>query len=278
MITDSEFTRFKDDVLGNGPSPKAWPPITPKAWPPTTPGAEAKEIGMAHTQKTRNVTSEKKKTVQARNVRYEKKCGDVAADLHGMRSPLADTYFSAFSKTKQGQRQFPRTTASLVNDKHLLGLVENCQNTVDKVGKHSGRVVVRLLTKGLPTSFLKDVVGMTDKDLMKRRGEGVKKTVEDKADSDLGTRRGKGFKKRVEKIADSDLCQQNYTHDVTRSKITEVEKTMYYHYFDKTSSVFSGTERRCVTLPMREWESKVTHTHLMITINPRSHTSRYIVH
>ena len=141
-------------------------------------------------------------------------------------------------------------------DPHLLALLENVQNTILQVGKHVGRFVIRLLTCGLPFQFLKEKLFMTDKDCKKRR-VGVKKP---------------------EDIDKSDLCGQNYSANTERSKITQTEVGLYARFFKASTAVFSGTDRRCVELTMKDWECKVPQTHRdhnqrSITINPRSHTS-----
>jgi hypothetical protein len=252
ILTASEFTQAKARENKTTPNGLKWNPKMTPLPKKTNNVMTAAELGSEHTHKTCPLTSTKPKTVKARNRRYEKRCGDVAAELHGNQSPLADQFLSAFMVTNEAKRRFPQTSASLVNDPHLLNLMQNVQDTIVRVGKHAGRFIIRLLTEGLPTWFLKKELGMTDKDVDKRR---------------------------VDNIDQSDLCKQDYAHGVSRSKVTAVEDSLVERFFFKSSAVFSGTERRCVELSMHEWECKVKHTprdhnQPSITRNPRSHISR----
>jgi hypothetical protein len=256
LLTDSQFERAKDVVLGiatpNPPSssnPKSKMPATSSPTipemagllNPATPGQRkitAAEFGAALTKVRTPIVSTKRKTVRARERRYEKKTEVAARQLVGDGEPAGDEVLAALLASKSGRRLFPSTAQSIRGDEHLKKLAENVGFFVKSLGKHASRIGIRFLSKGLPTWFLRDEVGMTDKALEKRRVD----------------------QKVVEDPHNHSLCQQDYAADVSRTKVTDVEQTMLVDFYKKTTAVFSGTERRCVEVAQHVWEGQVTHT------------------
>ena len=254
-LTDHQFERVKNEILGLLASPTrqrnasqskpnkaaylytAASPHTPAASPHTS-KTPACVIGAHHTLKTCPVRSVVPKTVQSRLARYEKRTGEVARELIANGSPGGDEYFAAFLETAEGKRQFPETSACIRNDPHLQHLVKNVKFAFDSMGNHNVRIAIRLIGDGLPTAFLIDTVGMTDKQLGKRKV---------------------GLKNDEDPFLHS-LCQQKYSDNVAREKITSVEISMLLEFFTKSTSVFSGTDRRCMEYTKYDWECKVTHT------------------
>jgi hypothetical protein len=236
IISTTEYTRYKAHAIEDAPSPKKSGrplPLTSSATPMTP-----VELGALGTRKTCPVTSKKPATTKARETRRVARCGDMVSQSFAENSPFRDDYLSTYMSTKEGKREFPMTNASLQSDSHLMGLLHNVQNTIQTVGKHAGRFLIRLLTGGLPTEFLKTKLNMTDKECAMRR-EGVKKP---------------------EPIEKSDLIQQKYAANVNRTKVTSTESGLYEQFFKTSSAVFSGTERRCVELTKHDWKCQVAQT------------------
>jgi hypothetical protein len=196
------------------------------------------KLGKFHTLTTCPITSTNKKVEKARQTRYDARLGEVTRQLVGNSSPAGDQYMKAFLKCSVGKRQFPKTSANIRSDEHLQQMAKNLKHFVFSMGKHNARIGIRFLTEGLPTMFLKNDVGLTDKQLGKRKVD--QKVIEDP------------YK--------HSLCMQDYAADVSRDKILPIEKAMVHDFFNGSTAVFSGTDRRCVESTLHDWESKVTHT------------------
>jgi hypothetical protein len=250
LLDSSEFKRMKSSVIGNALSHSALKQAK-MATPSPTISLTAAELGAAHTSKTRPIISKIHKTVLARQGRNEKRCGEVAKTKMATGSEDSDIYLAAYISSAPGKAEFPATSACIKNDKHLQLLAINVGHFIASVGSHNARIVIRFLTEGLPVSFLKDDLGMTPRDLQLRR---TNKNV-------------------WEDPYNHSLCQKQYADGVQRSKITTVEQQLLVEFFNSSTAVFSGSDRRCLEYMQHDWECKVTHTHLAITINPQSQSS-----
>jgi hypothetical protein len=156
--------------------------------------------------------------------------------------------------TKVGKQLFPATSASIRGDEHLQQLCNRVAVTIKSFGKHNKLAAIQLLTDGLPSKFLKESLGVSGSFIKKR------------------------FDRDFEDPEKHSVCTMKYAAEVSRGKITKTEIKMYKSFFEGSSAVFSGTERRCVEYTMHDWECKVTHmsrNHIQpasqsSTINPRS--------
>jgi hypothetical protein len=255
-LSEAQFERAKNQSLAHAYTPKrkmsdprAIPnfPQTPNqpdlvclAAPAASPQSPEDFVmkGAKHTLGTCPVRSADKKVVGARMNRYSKRAEQVMRVLVGTAHPKGDEYMASLINSKAGRGLFPDTSACIRKDSHLLHLAKNVQECIASVGHHSARIIIRFLSDGLPISFLKDEVGMTQKQINKRRVD----------------------RKNVENPLEHSLCMQNYSQGVKHSKIRDVEKSMLIDFFKSSTAVFSGTERRCVEYTLHDWEGKVRHT------------------
>lgn len=182
-------------------------------------------------------TSRNKKTMRANELRHEKRLVELA------KSSGDDAAIARCLRTRAGRKAYPALASAASPGQEEAAFVRNASALVGKAGRHSKASLVRELTKGLPTKWVKNNLD-TDEAYVKHARS---KATVSKETTPRTDRMGRSTPAQT-------VTEQQYPQNVQRLALGEEEEAMLVTFFVDTTHILSGAERNTRNLEQQEWE------------------------
>ena len=148
--------------------------------------------------------------------------------------PDQDRLLAAAVRLPGAEHNFTEMAAVVGSSDSHVRVVENCRKLIGMVGKRHKRACLQLLAQGVPTAFVKRVLGVCDSAIKEAR--------------------------RSDVLDDATIGTDNYKNGTERDKVDPLAVSLMMRFFVETTHVLSGAVRETRNLEMRlhEWEAELS--------------------